>query len=170
MDRDKSVRAVFKEKVAPPATYTLATSVYPAGGGRVTGAGTYREGTYAACEAIAYPDYVFDYWGRDASGTSRYIRVYMDRNKSVRAVFKKRVVAGQYTVTTQSSPSGGGSVTRDPSKAKYNFGETIRLTARAASGYRFSRWTKDGAHLSSYNPVTTAVLSNHVIIAHFTST
>ena len=170
MDRDKSVRAVFKEKVAPPATYTLATSVYPAGGGRVTGAGTYREGTYAACEAIPYPDYEFDYWGRDASGTSRYIRVYMDRNKSVRAVFKKRVAPGQYTVTAAVTPAGAGSVTRDPSKSLYSYGEIIKLTARAASGYRFAYWDKDGAYLSSYNPVTTAVLSSHRITAHFTST
>jgi len=167
IDTDWGVLTIREEAPPPPAEYTLATSVYPIGGGRVTGGGTYREGTYAACEAIPYPDYEFDYWGRDASGTDRYIRVYMDRAKSIRAVFKKKVVPGEYTVTAPVLPIGAGWITKEPDKPLYNYGESIKLTARSASGYRFSYWDKDGAYLSSYSPVTTAVLSNHKITAHF---
>ena len=151
----------------PPTEYTLVTSVYPIGGGRVTGGGTYSAGTYAACEAIPYPDYEFDYWGRDASGTDRYIRVYMDRDKSIRAVFKEKVVPGEYTVIALALPLGAGWITKEPDKPLYNYGEIIKLTAHSAPGYRFAYWDKDGAYLSSYSPVTTAVLSNHKITAHF---
>lgn len=151
----------------PPMEYALVTSVYPIGAGRVTGGGTYRAGTYAACEAIPYPDYEFDYWGRDASGTDRYIRVYMDRDKSIRAVFKKKVVPGEYTIIALALPLAAGWVTKEPDKPLYNYGETIKLTAHNAPGYRFSYWDKDGAYLSSYSPVTTAVLSSHKITAHF---
>jgi len=169
IDTDWGVLTIREEAPPPPppVEYTLVTSVYPPGGGRVTGGGTYRAGTYAACEAIPYPDYEFDYWGRDASGTERYIRVYMDRDKSVRAVFKKKVVPGEYTVTTSALPIGAGWITREPDKPLYNYGEIIKLTARSAPGYRFAYWDKDGAYLSSYSPVTTSVLSNHKITAHF---
>ncbi|GAI22166.1 unnamed protein product, partial [marine sediment metagenome] len=79
----------------------------------------------------------------------------------------KKVVPGEYTVTASVLPIGAGWITKEPDKPLYNYGELIKLTARSASGYRFSYWDKDGAYLSSYSPVTTAVLSNHKITAHF---
>jgi len=59
-------------------------------------------------------------------------------------------------------------VTKKPDKAKYVYGEVVELTGHSVGGYyRLSHWTKDGAYLSSNNPVVTAIMGNHVIDAYF---
>ncbi|GAH40483.1 unnamed protein product, partial [marine sediment metagenome] len=166
IDTDWGVLTIKEE--APPAEYTLATSVYPIGGGRVTGGGIYRAGTYAACEAIPYPDYEFDYWGRDASGTARYISVYMDRDKEIRAVFKKKVVPG-FTLTVLMSPTAAaGWVRREPDKPSYTYGEIVKLTATSASGYRFSYWTLNGEWAGYSSTLNLMITTDLEVIAYYT--
>lgn len=59
-------------------------------------------------------------------------------------------------------------VTKKPDKAKYAYGEVVKLTGYSVGGYyKLMQWTKDGAYLSSSNPVVTAMMGNHVIEAYF---
>jgi uncharacterized protein (TIGR02145 family) len=49
-----------------------------------------------------------------------------------------------YTLTTNVSPSGGGSVSLSPSQTKYASGTSVTVTATAKSGYSFSNWRVSG--------------------------
>jgi hypothetical protein len=72
-----------------PPTYTLTTSVSPAGAGWVSGAGTYEMGEIVTVQAYPNQDWVFDHWeGDDIDGsTQNPEQVTMDFSKSVTAVF-----------------------------------------------------------------------------------
>ena len=48
-----------------------------------------------------------------------------------------------YTLTVNMSPSGSGTVTRNPDKSTYCPGEQVTLTATPNSGYTFSSWSGD---------------------------
>jgi len=75
-----------------------------------------------------------------------------------------------YTLTTQIYPSEGGSVTKDPDKALYIYGENVQITATPNLGYTFSGWTGDVAsgHKND-NPLTVMMDSNRTITANFVS-
>ncbi len=165
MDRNKSVTAYFKKVVKE---YTLTTSVYPPGAGSVTGAGTYRSGIYATLYATPASGYEFERWSGDASGISRSVRVYMDRDKRAVANFKKKVVPG-FTLTVLMSPtSAAGWVRKEPDKPSYTYGETVKLTATSAAGYRFSYWTVNGERAGYSSTLTLMVTTDLEVIAYYT--
>ena len=165
MDRNKSVTAYFKAIVVK---YTLTTSVYPSGAGTVTGAGTYRAGIYATLYATPASGYEFDRWSGDATGISRSVRVYMDRNKRAVANFKKKVVPG-FTLTVLMSPTAAaGWVKKEPDKASYTYGETVKLTATSATGYRFSYWTVNGEWAGYSSTLTLMLTTDLEVIAYYT--
>jgi uncharacterized repeat protein (TIGR02543 family) len=84
MNSNKTVTVVFKK------TYTLTTTVNPAGSGSVSpGSGTYDDGTAVTLTAIPASGYRFDHWEDDASGNVTAVTVPMNSNKTVTAVFKK---------------------------------------------------------------------------------
>ena len=60
--------------------------------------------------------------------------------------------------TTQGTVSGGG---------EYSFGQSCTLTATPANGYFFTGWTENGAVVSTANPYTFPVDSNHQFEANF---
>ncbi|MBA7594375.1 hypothetical protein ES703_01316 [subsurface metagenome] len=70
----------------------------------------------------------------------------------------------RYNLTTNVSPTGGGSVS--PSGGTYDPGVTVTLTATANSGYAFDYWSGSA---SGTNPTTTVVMDAHKsVTAHFT--
>lgn len=74
--------------------YTLTISIQPYGGGTVTKSPDkpkYSKGEYVTLIASPASGYEFDHWSGDVSGYSTLVSVYMDRNKSVVANFKKAV-------------------------------------------------------------------------------
>jgi len=155
----------------PPVQYTLTTSVDPPGAGAVYGGGTYSAGT-VTLTATAAAGYEFLGWGGDASGPSTSVLVYMDRNKSVTAHFKEKVVPG-YTLTISTSPMGAGRIIKEPDKATYSYGEMVKLTAQAlpqpfgAPKYSFSHWTRDGQPFDAPNPMTMIIIANYNLVAYF---
>jgi uncharacterized repeat protein (TIGR02543 family) len=71
-----------------PTYYSLSTSVSPSGAGSISpSSGTYGSDTQLTLTATPAPDYVFDYWGGDASGTSPVTSVTMNSDKHVVAHF-----------------------------------------------------------------------------------
>ncbi len=81
--------------------------------------------------------------------------------------FKITKVAAGFTLTVASSPSGTGSVKKEPDKASYSSGEIVKLTATPASGYKFSYWDCDGESMGTTNPINFMVLASHKVTAHF---
>lgn len=71
----------------------------------------------------------------------------------------------EVTLTTSSSPSIGGSVSRDTAPPYY-LGDTVTLTASPNVGWYFDYWTGDA--LGSTNPLTITMDDNKSITAVFT--
>jgi hypothetical protein len=69
-------------------SYTLTTSVSPAGSGSVSpSSGTYVSGTNVSLTATPASGWRFDHWGGNASGSSNPITITMNSNRSVTAYF-----------------------------------------------------------------------------------
>ncbi len=158
MDAAKSVVANFVEQGAGNA---LTVQVFPVdgSGGSVTSdpAGidcgndcseTYVPGTDVELTAAPNPGYAFIGWSGAASGDSPVTNVTMSANQTVIATFDQKA----YTL----SVSGvGGTVTVDPVKTTYTYGDEVTLTATATGADPFSGWTGDLT--STENPVTFTV-------------
>jgi len=70
-----------------------------------------------------------------------------------------------YTLQITISPSSGGSVTKNPDKPSYTFGEEVTLTATANTGYSFIRWEGDASGTNAM--IKVAVNSNKNVTAVF---
>jgi hypothetical protein len=73
-----------------------------------------------------------------------------------------------YTLTTNVSPSGSGSVTTNPDRSSYSSNELVQLTAIANPGYTFRYWGGDAS--GSLNPITIIMDSNKSVRANFEPT
>ncbi len=74
--------------------------------------------------------------------------------------------SAQYTLTVNANPPGAwGSVTRDPNKPTYDFGDVVTLTAAANPGYSFAGWSGDLT--GSDNPGTITMRGSKTVAAHF---
>ena len=72
-----------------------------------------------------------------------------------------------YTVSTSVTPTGGGTVTLNPSGGSYATGTPVQVTAVPAIGYTFSNFSGDLT--GSTNPSTISVTGNKSITANFTA-
>ena len=77
----------------------------------------------------------------------------------------KSVTASYLTLSTSVNPSGAGSVTKNPDKSWYSYGEAVQVTANANSGYIFSHWSGDASGTS--NPTSVTMSSNKSVTANF---
>ena len=68
-----------------------------------------------------------------------------------------------YTLTTQVTPDGAGSVT--PSSGTYDEGESVTITANPSANYIFKQWTGTGS--GTANPLTFKIISNTTVTAEF---
>jgi uncharacterized repeat protein (TIGR02543 family) len=96
----------------------------------------------------------------------------VDDSSGETIVFTKRAMTGgtpptptTYTLTTNVSPAGGGTVSRSPNQASYNAGTQVTVTATPASGYTFTGWS--GASSSTSASVTVTMNSNLTLTANF---
>lgn len=144
--------------------YNLTTNVSPTEGGSVSpSGGSYDAGVTVTITATANSGYVFDYWSGSASGTNPTATVVMDAHKSVTAHFVP--VVQTYTLTTNVSPSGAGSVS--PSGGEYDAGTQVSLSATANSGYVFDYWSGDSNATGPNIKIT--MDSDMNLIANFTA-
>lgn len=148
---DRSITANF---VRP--CFGLTTASSPANAGSVavdpapnctTEAGKYVSGTTVTLTATASAGYVFSNWSGSADNSSNPMPVWMvNGDKSITANFSPFPC---FSLTTASSPAGGGSVAVSPSPncltdaSKYPAGAEVTFTATASPGYAFSGWSGD---------------------------
>jgi hypothetical protein len=83
--------------------------------------------------------------------------------------YKKEPGAG-WSLTTAVSPAGAGTVTVAPVKTKYTDKEKVTITAKANTGYVFSRWTKAGASYGTTASISATMTSDLALVAEFTGT
>jgi len=126
-----------KTSVIPTSTtnYQLSTSIAPVNSGTISPAGgTYSVGANVTLIATPANYYKFNGWGGDISGNTSPITIKMESNKSVVASFTKI----QFSLNLTVDNIGNGTV--DPVSGKYDAGSQVKITATAASGYRFDHW------------------------------
>lgn len=70
-----------------------------------------------------------------------------------------------FSLTTASVPAAGGSISRSKDTAFYPLGDTVTLTAAAATGYRFTGWSGDLTGTSS--PAKIAINAAKNVTANF---
>jgi hypothetical protein len=144
-------------------TYTLTTNVSPPGAGSVSPpGGNYDSGMSVTLTATPASSYNFDHWGGSATGTNPTTTLIMNSDKSVTAYFEAAPET-KFTLTTNVSPSGAGSVS--PSGGEYDAGATVTLTASAGSGYKFAHWS--GGATGTGTTTTVTMDSDKSVTANF---
>ncbi len=155
MDGNKSVTALF-EAIG----YELTTHVV--GSGTITpdpDLPGYTNGITVTLTAAASTGWVFVGWSGALGGTDNPAVLTMNGDKDVTATFVAQVYSLDLSVT------GMGSITADPDKTSYAYGEVVTLTATADSGWVFVGW---GGDLSgSDSSVEITVTADMNIIANF---
>jgi len=146
-------------------TYTF--TVYSARGGTISR--TPYKALYAAGEKVtvtAKPNehFTFTGWSGASSSKDSVITITMDGNKVLTPVFTQNT----YTLTTNVSIDGGGSVSRSPNANTYNPGTEVTVTATPASKYMFTGWT--GASNATTATVKITMNENKTLTAGFRDT
>ena len=151
---------------APPPQYTLTTSVSPSSAAaaviRQPDKTLYSQDEFVTLAADCYGSWSFSYWVVDGqtipdNGTGM-IQIAMTGNRTVEAHF---VLPGQYTLTIMSiTPAGMATVAKDPDKAVYQAGESVKLTASCLPPYSVDKWII-GDDVYYTNPVTITMNGNY---------
>jgi hypothetical protein len=161
MNGNKYVWAYFV--AIPPPQYTLTINVIGSGTvGKYPDKATYNHGEQVSLMATPNPGYVFSGWSGDISNnTNLYVVLTMDGNKSITATFSE----SHYILTVSVSIPGSGTVTINPNKPQYTYGEQVTLTATPNSQYFFRGW---GGDLSGpNNPVMVTMNANKRVTSVF---
>jgi hypothetical protein len=152
MDTDKTISANFVKS-------DLSLKLI-AEHGKITSAPA--KSSYACDQQViltAKPDtgYVFVRWEGDITGSTNTVRVKMDSNKEVKAIFEA------IPVKLSVSPSGNGTVSGKPTTTLYN--QEVTLTAEAQSCNKFKQW--NGACSGKMPTCIITLNGNTNVIAEF---
>lgn len=151
MIQDRMITANF---VASGLRYAAIANVEPGAGGSVVFDPPQPSEGYAVNQRVEVrplpkDGYVFGRWAGDLAGSDVPATLRLSEHKSITAVFKANL-------TTISSPSEGGVVSREPdsSSTAYDLGREVIITAESAKGYRFVGWKGDASGSSKSITVT----------------
>jgi hypothetical protein len=142
---------------------------------------SYARGTTVTLTATPDPGSTFKEWRNACTGTALTCTVRMDRNRSVRAVFRASTTAsfrlnvsgggdGAGTVTSQSGLAPGidcavsGGTGTGACSQSYPSGTNVTLTAAATAGHTFTGWSGD---CSGSGTCTLAMSANRSATANF---
>jgi len=157
MDRNKSITAVFEQVVKCNLTIEIEGegSTDPS-----EGTYTYNEGEFLIIRAVEDIDgWKFVEWRGDYTGKEKEIRVAIDRDKTITAVFEKE----NYDLIVDLE--GMGSVNIYPEQDEYEHGEKVDLTAEPAEDWEFTGWRGD--YQGSEDEITLIMDSDKNITAVF---
>lgn len=156
-----------------PTTYTLNTTVVPAAGGSITGAGSYDSAAVVTVTATPAAGYTFTGWSGAVSGTTAAVSVVMNSNKSVTANFQLQDTGGSGTIrieddatTAQGLCAYEGAISSNSGASNgkvINLGNSIgkgvdwKINAAAAGTYTLN-WRY--VNSSSSNTYTMALIVN----------
>ncbi len=77
-------------------------------------------------------------------------------------------IINNYTVSTTIQPSGAGVISDLHSGGKYNYGETVNITANANPGYTFKNWTSGSTIISINKTLSFIATKDTSLTANFT--
>ena len=142
--------------------YTISVSANPTNGGTVSGGGSYQQGQQCTVGATANTGYTFANWTENGNvvSTNANYTFTVTGNRTLVANF----TAQTYTISATASPTNGGTVTGG---GTFNYGQSCTLSATAANGYTFIRWTENGNVVSTNANYTFTVTGNRTLVAQF---
>ena len=136
---DIEIKALWKNSVITPSTYTVTVSNDGNGTGAATPS-TAAAGTTIILTAMPKEGYHFKEWHVISGGVTIKDDKFLmpDSNVEVRAIFEKDAppVPTEFTITVKTDGNG----TASASHAKAVVGTEIRLTATPKEGYHFKEW------------------------------
>ena len=136
---DIEIKALWKNSVITPSTYTVTVSNDGNGTGAATPS-TAAAGTMISLTATPNEGYHFKVWQVISGGVTIKDDKFLmpDSNVEVRAIFEKDAppVPTEFTITVKTDGNG----TASASHAKAVVGTEIRLTATPKEGYHFKEW------------------------------
>lgn len=142
--------------------YTISASVDPSSSGTISGTGTYNYGDSCTVSATANTGYNFVNWtegGSTVSSSSSYTFT-VSSSRTLVANFELETI----TISAGPNTSGYGTVSGTGS---YSYGDTVSLTANAASGYEFTNWTENGTTVSSNATYSFTATQDRTLVAVF---
>lgn len=156
---DRSLTAVFAAAVQ---SYSIVTSVDPAGAGTASGGGAYTQGQSVTLQATPASGYQFVAWkeGDMNVSTDASYTFTAGGNRTITAVF----AAITYTVTASIDPEGSGTASGG---GTYQQGTSVTLTAAPGEEYKFVKWTENGQTVSESASYTFTVSGDRVLVAVF---
>ncbi len=157
MDTDKNIIALFS-KIQVTLTTTSQNGTITLDKNPVNG--TYDIDTEVILTAVPDPEYQFDGWSDDASGTVNPLIVTMDTSKNITALFSKI----QTTLTT-TADNGIITIDKTPVNGTYDINTSITLTATPDANYQFDGWSGDAS--GTINPLTITMDTDKEITALF---
>ncbi len=142
--------------------FTVTTSSNPSNGGTTTGAGTYESGQSVTVTATPNSGYSFVNWteGEAVVSTDLSYTFTISDNRILTANFSEI----QYTVTTSSDPSNGGST---DGAGTYTSGQSVTVIATPNIGYSFVNWTEGGTIVSTDSSYQFTISNDRTLIANF---
>lgn len=127
---------------------------------------SYTKGAEVTLTAKPSTGYEFKNWTGGATGTSATVKVTMDSDKSVTAVFAQ-IPANSFTVLLSST--GSGTVSKTPEQGFYTSGTKVTINATPVNGVSiFEGWSGDFTGTEKSASVT--VTANMQITAKFKDT
>ncbi|RVU23623.1 VCBS repeat-containing protein [Sandaracinomonas limnophila] len=138
--------------------FKLTTNQTPINGGTVSPpSNSYEAGTVVPLIATPAGEYLFKGWTGSISSTNNTYSVTMDADKQVTAQFEKRQYPLNLTI------EGNGKVKEEvislATQSQYPSGTTVKLTASANIGSKFSEWSGD---ISSKDSIITSTITKPV--------
>lgn len=110
--------------------------------------------------AVGQPGWNFSHWSGNLSGGANPVNNY---SFSSSTVITANFTAQPYRLTV--TGNGVGTVTKNPEKATYIYGEQVTLTANPGGGWSFVNWSGD--HSGNANPTTITIDGDKNIVANF---
>lgn len=155
INKDLKITANFK------AQYKLTCTVSPLDGGTITPENQeYDRGTQVSLIASPASGYRFDHWGGDVAGTTSFIVMFMDQQKSATAYFIKQCFLNMLVL-----PDGSGTVF--PMNGDYDTGN-VRIAASPKEGWEFDCWQdSSGSTIARTPEVEFQLTQDSYLVAKF---
>jgi hypothetical protein len=145
-------------------TYSVNLSATPAGGGVVSGGGTFAPGKSVTITATVNPGYEFVNWteGTKVLTTNTSYTFTVSTNRTLVANF--RSLPSPCVVSLSANPADGGTVSGG---GTFNEGTSVSVKASTASGYEFVNWTKGSTVVSTSSGYIFTVKESTTLVANF---
>lgn len=101
------------------------------------------------------------------SGSSATYYALKDFN--ITATLTKDIPSTKYTLTTNVSPEGAGSIISNPEGSSFKEGTTVQMTPKKNFGYKFKEWQLDGATASTEETFNVTMDADKTVTAVFES-